>query len=556
MSSTAILGPWKEKPASVPPGYDLVKTGPLNPVWHGWWIAVPSAPAAQKAAVQQAVQAANLENAAAAANAAQLAAQAVAQAAKNAAAATAAAAAQLAAKQQAANRVALTPAAPPAPTTVKQLGASDAASLAQWGAFWNALLVRLGAPITDINLAALSAWARAEGMRQSTWNPLATTEPFPGAVPLAGNPDGVKSYPDSGAGVEATARTLLLPAYVKVVAALRKGNSIASIWAAVNASPWCAGCDGGDYPATVKALIDQGISGAPAAAPIPAPPQAFDYQEVTLTPGVEGAWERLAITLAQDTRANLSAAVSATNRAIAVAGGPAPRVISPQLTPPADVKAMFDSARQASDAAFAASAAAAARARGTGATRSDTQIAAGSALPPPPPPPKAGKGKVVNPLGEASWSNLGGPGVGTHAYVRNWQSSQAQDMGVPVGTPVYAPVPGTIVRAKTEDTKNGPEGIEVGIDGGGTGRSAFLGHLSRVARGITVGRVVKAGDYIGESGNAAGVAVAHTDGPWSLTVDPYPPSPLGAHLHFALTVPGQRYDDSTITKGVDPASLL
>lgn len=34
------LGPWKNKPASAPPGYKLVKTGAGNPVGRGGWIAV------------------------------------------------------------------------------------------------------------------------------------------------------------------------------------------------------------------------------------------------------------------------------------------------------------------------------------------------------------------------------------------------------------------------------------------------------------------------------------------------------------------------------------
>ena len=36
----ATIGPWRARPASVPPGYRLVRTGPRNPTGHGGWLAV------------------------------------------------------------------------------------------------------------------------------------------------------------------------------------------------------------------------------------------------------------------------------------------------------------------------------------------------------------------------------------------------------------------------------------------------------------------------------------------------------------------------------------
>ena len=40
----ATIGPWRTRPASVPPGYRLVHTGPANPTGHGGWLAVSTAP--------------------------------------------------------------------------------------------------------------------------------------------------------------------------------------------------------------------------------------------------------------------------------------------------------------------------------------------------------------------------------------------------------------------------------------------------------------------------------------------------------------------------------
>ena len=36
----ATIGPWRARPASVPPGYRLVRTGRRNPTGHGGWLAV------------------------------------------------------------------------------------------------------------------------------------------------------------------------------------------------------------------------------------------------------------------------------------------------------------------------------------------------------------------------------------------------------------------------------------------------------------------------------------------------------------------------------------
>ena len=45
----ATIGPWRTRPASAPPGYRLVHTGPANATGHGGWLAVSTAPPAAAA---------------------------------------------------------------------------------------------------------------------------------------------------------------------------------------------------------------------------------------------------------------------------------------------------------------------------------------------------------------------------------------------------------------------------------------------------------------------------------------------------------------------------
>jgi murein DD-endopeptidase MepM/ murein hydrolase activator NlpD len=101
---------------------------------------------------------------------------------------------------------------------------------------------------------------------------------------------------------------------------------------------------------------------------------------------------------------------------------------------------------------------------------------------------------------------IGTPGVGTHT-LGNWQSDNAIDIAVPVGTPVYANHSGVITRAGQL-----PGG---GASGGGRfagsriqiGDEAWYGHLSKLT--VKQGQKVKAGQLIGYSGAANGVAHLH-----------------------------------------------
>lgn len=104
---------------------------------------------------------------------------------------------------------------------------------------------------------------------------------------------------------------------------------------------------------------------------------------------------------------------------------------------------------------------------------------------------------------------IGTPYSGTHT-LGNWESDDAVDIAMPVGSPIYA-------------TENGVIGSQFGSLGASSG-SRFAGlrlhlkspdnewyyaHLSRFAPGIKPGARVRKGQLIGYSGEANGVAHLH-----------------------------------------------
>lgn len=143
---------------------------------------------------------------------------------------------------------------------------------------------------------------------------------------------------------------------------------------------------------------------------------------------------------------------------------------------------------------------------------------------------------TVNPLGAVAATFIQGPAQsgGTHdpqfnlangSY--NWQSISAVDLGVPIGTPVYAAFTGTIVTVHSGQTGRFA-GISVGLDSG-QGLAAYYAHLSAVS--VTPGQSVVAGQPIGATGAANGVD----------------------HLHFAL---GRSYADGSPSNGLNPVAFL
>lgn len=117
----------------------------------------------------------------------------------------------------------------------------------------------------------------------------------------------------------------------------------------------------------------------------------------------------------------------------------------------------------------------------------------------------AGAGSPGQLLG-AKGPIIGTPGVGTHT-LGNWQSDNAIDIRVPVGTPVYAPQAGVIDPKRYGSLgSSNPRmaGLRLNLIGQDP---AYFAHLSRlVAR---PGQRVRAGDLIGYTGSANGVSHLH-----------------------------------------------
>lgn len=115
------------------------------------------------------------------------------------------------------------------------------------------LLNTLGIKPNNTNLQFLNLWARSEGVAATNNNPLAITDPnnrwqHSGIIaPNNGFP--VYAFPTEQIGVQATA-SFLQAGYGNVIQALRT-NDLGAMFASVNGSGWCRGCQGGKYPVAV-----------------------------------------------------------------------------------------------------------------------------------------------------------------------------------------------------------------------------------------------------------------------------------------------------------------
>ena len=104
------------------------------------------------------------------------------------------------------------------------------------GAFAEAILRGIGAPVSDMNMRSMLAWMTGENTK-AAFNPLATTRKgFDGATEF--NSAGVKNFKDFEQGVEATLETLNLGYYTDIVAALQRGTTPYELQQLVVASPW------------------------------------------------------------------------------------------------------------------------------------------------------------------------------------------------------------------------------------------------------------------------------------------------------------------------------
>ncbi|MFN8036684.1 MAG: hypothetical protein U0V73_12190 [Acidimicrobiia bacterium] len=119
--------------------------------------------------------------------------------------------------------------------TVSATADGTAASRTKWG---TDVLSALGMPLTDQNVTAMTAWARAEGT-DAAFNPIATTQSSPGATNF--NSVGVKNYASYEDGLAATVKTLTNGRYGNILAALQTGNDAEAVARAVADSPWGTG---------------------------------------------------------------------------------------------------------------------------------------------------------------------------------------------------------------------------------------------------------------------------------------------------------------------------
>lgn len=107
---------------------------------------------------------------------------------------------------------------------------------------------------------------------------------------------------------------------------------------------------------------------------------------------------------------------------------------------------------------------------------------------------------------------IGTPGGGTHSFTSppdNWESDEAIDVGVPIGTPVYAVESGTIGQqfGSLGDPSGRFAGLRLHLEV--PGDEFYYAHLSRFAPGIHPGSQVTEGQLLGYSGEASGVAHLH-----------------------------------------------
>jgi len=100
---------------------------------------------------------------------------------------------------------------------------------------------------------------------------------------------------------------------------------------------------------------------------------------------------------------------------------------------------------------------------------------------------------------------IGTPYQGTHT-LGNWQSDNAVDLAMPVGTPLYAAADGVIGPGVGSLGRGGQfAGLRFTLVGKQV--SFWYGHLSKLA--VKAGQKVKKGQLVGYSGSANGVAHLH-----------------------------------------------
>jgi murein DD-endopeptidase MepM/ murein hydrolase activator NlpD len=124
------------------------------------------------------------------------------------------------------------------------------------------------------------------------------------------------------------------------------------------------------------------------------------------------------------------------------------------------------------------------------------------------------KGWVL-PLPVGSYTPTSPFGWRVHPILHDWKLHTGQDLGAPLGTPVYAAAAGRVTTAGL----NGTAGNQIILDHDGTVQSVY-DHLSVI--GVPVGARVRAGQLLGRVGSTG--------------------RSTGAHLHFEIRLRGQPID--------------
>lgn len=119
-----------------------------------------------------------------------------------------------------------------------------------------------------------------------------------------------------------------------------------------------------------------------------------------------------------------------------------------------------------------------------------------------------GTGDLSGDVAPASGKIIGTPNQGTH-NLGNWESDNAIDVALPVGTPVVAMADGVIGPqfGSLGSTSSRFAGLRLHLVT--ADNEMYYAHLSKFAAGIKPGAQVKKGQVIGYSGSANGVAHLH-----------------------------------------------
>lgn len=149
----------------------------------------------------------------------------------------------------------------------------------------------LPAAITPVNSAGLQDWAASEGIPADAHNPCATMRTGYGEHYQP--PFTCPFYPTPYAGQRAWRDTLAESGfgYENIVTAFQRQLGLSGIYAAVNQSAWCKGCDSGHYPGQLYAAIS-GATGTPPTSGGPG-----SAATVPVVGGADSAWDRVRTTI-------------------------------------------------------------------------------------------------------------------------------------------------------------------------------------------------------------------------------------------------------------------